>query len=100
MERSILALTVALRCVGANLPNPEDPTDYGVDVTYPIHYYIKEPTHFKKRYDAFIQGCYDKWDKKDCDRSERDRLEMNRLQPPNEHNYTSIGFKKVNGCKS
>jgi hypothetical protein len=26
----------------SDLPNPEDPSNYGVDVSYPIHHYIKE----------------------------------------------------------
>jgi hypothetical protein len=74
----------------ANLPNPDDPTDYGVDVTFPIHHYITErDSFFAKRYGDYITGCYRKWGSKiECDTCERARLEMSVLQPASEHNYT------------
>jgi hypothetical protein len=80
--------------------NPLDPTDYGVDVTSPIHYGIDRKTYFGKRYEALMQGCY-KWASKvACDATESARLEMNREQPSNQINYTEIGFKKIRAPKA
>jgi hypothetical protein len=84
-----------VRPVESNLPNPKDPYDYGVDVSFPIHHYIQENTHFKHQYEKFISGCYKMWSKEECDKEERFRLEMSREQPAAEHNYTQIGFKKA-----
>lgn len=71
------------------------PTDYGVDVSFPIHGYIKKDTIFKRRYEASMAGCYAKYSQRECDGNERARIEMNREQPKTQHNYTEIGFKKL-----
>lgn len=71
------------------------PKDYGVDVSFPIFYRLKEDTIFKQRYDKIIQGCYELYPKRDCDSNEDARLEMNRNQPRVQHNYTEMGFKKM-----
>jgi hypothetical protein len=79
--------------------NPEvdidNPYDYGVDVTFPIHRSIKSNSYFGKRYNRNIKGCYEKFSKRECDANERARLEMNLEQPATQYNYTELGFKKV-----
>ncbi|KAJ1441573.1 hypothetical protein B484DRAFT_304358, partial [Ochromonadaceae sp. CCMP2298] len=74
-----------------------EPADYGVDVSFPIHYYLdaKKAPVGKLRYEKMMQGCYDIYSKRECDATERARLQMNRDQPPHQHNYTDIGFKKL-----
>ena len=70
---------------------------YGVDVSFPIHHYLdksKSP-FFAKRYSDMMKGCYTKYSQRECDATERARLEMNKNQPATQHNYTDIGFKKL-----
>jgi len=80
----------------------DDPmNEYGVDVSYPIHYGLnlksENPVirHFAERYDKMIKGCYEKYSFRECDANERARLEMSREQPSTQVNYTEIGFKKT-----
>lgn len=51
----------------------------------------------QSNYDEFLQGCRDyngrKW--KRCDNSEKERIEMNLVQPSGMQNYTELGFKKI-----
>lgn len=75
--------------------NPSDPSDYGVDVSYPIHHYQSGNTIFKSRYEQSMAGCYKQSSQRQCDGNELARLEMNRNQPKTQHNYTEIGFKKM-----
>eukprot|EP01036_Dinobryon_divergens_P025323 gene25323-33854_t len=76
--------------VSANL------SEYGVDVSYPIHHFLDEKVspYFKKRYESLMEGCYKLYSKRECDATERARLEMNLAQPKTEHNYTKVGFLK------
>lgn len=76
---------------------PTDPNDYGVDISFPIHHYIdksKSPIGHK-RYADMMRGCYTKFSPRECDATERARMEMNKDQPSSQHNYTDIGFKKM-----
>jgi prolyl 4-hydroxylase len=80
-----------------------DPTDYGVDVSFPMHHPIKgnlqsiNPVKkmFAERYEEHINGCYKKFSFRECDANERARFEMSIDQPSHQHNYTDIGFKKM-----
>ena len=78
----------------ANDETNNDPYNYGVDVTYPVHHYIEQDSFFKQRYEKIIQGCYDKFSQRLCSATEGARLEMNRNQPSQHYNYTEVGFKK------
>jgi hypothetical protein len=51
--------------------------------------------YFKKRYESLMDGCYKYYSQRECDATERARLEMNLAQPKTEHNYTEVGFKKI-----
>lgn len=75
-------------------PN-KDPYDYGVDVTFPIHHYIKKPGFFKDRYEKWMADCYKAYSQRECDATERARLEMCMDQPKQHFNYTETGFKKM-----
>ena len=70
--------------------------EYGVDVSFPIHGYIKDKTSvFYKRYQETMAGCYNAYSQAACDATEHARIAMNREQPKSQHNYTEIGFKKT-----
>jgi hypothetical protein len=73
------------------------PTKYGVDVSFPIHHYIDASRFplYASHYQDFIEGCYKYGSKRECDSTEFGRLEMNKEQPANQHNYTEIGFAKT-----
>ena len=75
--------------------NPDDPSDYGVDVSFPMHHRIGPETFFGKRYHDSIKGCYDKFSRQECDANEDARVEMNKQQPASQYNYTELGFKKT-----
>lgn len=88
-----------------------DNPDYGVDVSFPIHYPWlgddasvsatgKEHGDRKiKMYHGYITGCQNYYEPKDkahaCIHNENDRLALNRDQPKIMTNYTDIGFKKI-----
>eukprot|EP01035_Chromulina_nebulosa_P020376 gene20376-26445_t len=76
-----------------------DPSDYGVDVSYPIHHYLDRNSFFGKRYYDIMKGCWDKFSRSECEANERARIEMNFDQPRTQHNYTDIGFKKIKAPK-
>eukprot|EP01031_Cornospumella_fuschlensis_P032222 gene32222-38973_t len=78
------------------------PSEYGVDVSFPIHHYIDRSKHpyFAAAYQHFIEGCYKDASKRECDANEHARLEMNFDQPAKQHNYTEVGFKKITVPKS
>jgi len=71
--------------------------DYGVDVSFPIHYStFREPNNVHaQRYRKTMDGCYKAFGRHECDATERARIDMNRNQPRTQHNYTEIGFKKT-----
>mmetsp|Transcript_30411 Transcript_30411/g.67256 ORF Transcript_30411/g.67256 Transcript_30411/m.67256 type:complete len:563 (-) Transcript_30411:223-1911(-) len=103
-SRTVLAICLLLHfedhyvlAGGDNAAAAAEPADYGVDVSFPIHYYLdaKKAPVGKLRYEKMMQGCYDIYSKRECDATERARLQMNRDQPPHQHNYTDIGFKKL-----
>ncbi len=56
-----------------------DPSDYGVDVSYPIQHYIngEKYPYFRKVYDDRIQGCFKLYSKSECEQTENVRLKMN-----------------------
>ena len=71
-------------------------SDYGVDVSFPIHRYIKDKSSvFYERYQKTMAGCYEAYSKRECDATELARMEMNLEQPRAQHNYTELGFKKI-----
>jgi len=97
-----------------------DLSEYGVDVSYPIHHYLDgkgEPNsqlkladsysckfqllsqlvspYFKSHYEKLMDGCYKYYSKRECDATERARLEMSLSQPKTQHNYTKVGFQKT-----
>lgn len=78
--------------------NPE----YGVDVSFPMHHRDHHYDEAKKNgltetYSSYINGCktYYKNEAAKCERSEDDRLDMCRNQPPSMQNYTLLGFQKT-----
>jgi hypothetical protein len=71
-----------------------------VDVSFPIHHKLSKNTIFKRRYDHFINGCYEKYSQPECDGTENARIAMNLDQPMHQWNYTEIGFKKLRVPKS
>jgi prolyl 4-hydroxylase len=73
----------------------KDLNDYGVDVTYPIHRFLQADSYYGKRYQELIQGCWTRFTKKECEKTERDRMERNYDQPQSQHNYTRVGSKKI-----
>jgi len=68
--------------------------DYGVDVTYPIHWGIDKNSWAGKRYEEFMEGCTAMYSHKECWDTERARLKMSRDQTASQHNYTELGFKR------
>jgi len=104
--------------------DPEAPTSYGVDVSFPMHlaevsenypwlphnidHSIPVPNEHlgkpiqplgdrKKFYKEFMDGCHKYYGKKagSCDQVERDRISMSLRQPQSMTNYTDIGFAKI-----
>lgn len=75
----------------------KSPPEYGVDCSYPIHYGIdkKKCPQWYENYQRVMKGCYAYYSKEECDSNEADRLRMNLEQPRSQHNYTTIGFKKI-----
>ena len=83
-------------------------SSYGVDVSFPIHHnFLTSATSVEmtstfghdriKLYSEFFSGCLNAYKDKGylCHHNEEQRLELNRMQPPQMTNYTSIGFKKT-----
>jgi len=76
---------------------PHNESDYGVDFSFPIHHYLdrkKAPIGYQ-RYENLMKGCYKKYSPRECDATERARIDMNMEQPRTQHNYTELGFKKL-----
>lgn len=74
--------------------NDHNNDNYGVDVSFPIHHWLHPTAPHRKRYDEMINGCYKKYSERECVATERARLAMSKDQPPTQHNYTEVGFKK------
>ena len=54
----------------------------------------------KKKYDDYIQGCVDFYDKKNgkgdrCTQTEYERIKMTARQPQGVYNYTKLGYTKI-----
>lgn len=76
--------------------HPEkDGDNYGVDVTTPIHHYLDENSQYGKIYNDFMEGCYAKYSRRECDMTEEQRIAMNLNQPRMQYNYTETGFLKM-----
>lgn len=85
--------------------------NYGVDCSFPIHHhFLTESANLEttktvfgnermKVYSEFFSGClkaYGQMDKAHlCHEHERNRMEMNRMQPSKMTNHTVEGFKKT-----
>jgi len=50
-------------------------------------------------YEDLMTGCREKYRGGACDNTERDRVAMNKRQPPGMQNYTEMGFKKIKAPK-
>lgn len=72
-----------------------DPSNYGVDHSFPIHNYLNKNNPYEKSYRTMLKGCYSLYSRRECESTEEDRIFMNRDQPRTQHNYTEVGFKKV-----
>eukprot|EP01038_Epipyxis_sp_PR26KG_P008652 gene8652-11695_t len=72
-------------------------SDYGVDVTFPIHHRLNKYSnpYYYKRYTDLMEGCYRRYSWSDCYGTEDERIAMNLAQPSTQHNYTKLGFKKL-----
>lgn len=75
--------------------NGADINSYGVDTTFPVHHKLPDGSTFAARYSEFLTGCYEAFSILECDVTEAKRIETNLLQPPLQHNYTTIGFQKA-----
>jgi prolyl 4-hydroxylase len=103
----------------------EEPANYGVDVSWPMHHNVISdnypwlphnadpennpiPDEYKDMeiqtmgnrndfYDNFLEGCRQNYPKYKhaCDNTERDRIAMGLRQPESMTNYTDVGFKKI-----
>jgi hypothetical protein len=103
---------------------PDDPVEYGVDVSFPIHHgkistnypwlpHNIDPQHQTPReyqdmpaqplgdretfYDDFLKSCVKHFGKRGqrCISSENDRVAMSLRQPQSMQNYTATGFTKI-----
>ena len=52
-------------------------------------------TSTNSRYLEFMEGCYTKYDRTSCDKSENERITINSRQPSYMTNYTAAGYAKV-----
>ena len=77
---------------------------YGVDTSWPIHYQIltDASNHLfgddkTELYNEYIKGCQEKYPHiaQQCIQNENERFRLNRNQPKQMTNYTSVGYKKV-----
>ncbi|KAJ1454435.1 hypothetical protein M885DRAFT_566188 [Pelagophyceae sp. CCMP2097] len=72
-------------------------TGYGVDVSFPMHGPIPPNLPGAQRYDDFLAGCAAKFGMR---ATEDVRIEMNRLQPARQRNFTENGFTKLRAPES
>ena len=121
MKASAICLILAQLCKGIAGDNEE--VSYGVDVSFPMHRSkvsnnyawlphnidpANNPTpkeyqdmqiqwlgNVQERYNNRMKGCYNRYNKRACDRSEEDRVAMSLRQPKAMQNYTEMGFKKI-----
>lgn len=87
----VLALTVC--SLGRTLSEEEkdaeitdlNPSGYGVDVSFAMqHSKLRDGPLGDKQaeYETYMDGCRERYESYDCERSEYERLEMNLKQPP------------------
>lgn len=77
--------------------------EYGVDASFPMHnrdrYYSEKQKNdaLSESYSPYMNGCkkYYKEEAKKCERSDDDRMDVCRNQPPVMQNYTLLGFQKT-----
>jgi len=78
--------------------------EYGVDTSWPIHYQSLTDASNQlfgndknELYDQYIKGCQVKYPHiaQQCIHNEHERFRLNRNQPKQMTNYTSVGFRKV-----
>jgi len=93
---SIFFFLQAISLWSKHTVDPEQPSDYhyGVDYSFPMQRYQTRDNFFKARYDKWMSECYAAYSQRECDATERARLEMSLTQPPHHVNFTKIGFKK------
>eukprot|EP01039_Chlorochromonas_danica_P005605 gene5605-6172_t len=98
---ALLAVLEVFVIVNGEVDLTADPPIYGVDCTYPIHWGIdkKQCPYFYDKYNQIMAGCAKLYSKEECDTNERGRLEMSREQAATQHNYTTLGFKKIRAPK-
>lgn len=70
-------------------------SQYGVDVSFPIHKKLPSDSFAGQRYEKMMSSCYKTYSQRECDETENQRIQMNLDQPPSQHNYTQLGFAKV-----
>ena len=94
---TLIHLIVLFAPLGKSVVASSQPIQYGVDYTSPIHHYLDKKTNpqYAQFYEDMISGCYKTFSKRECDATERARMDMNLRQPAEQHNYTQIGFKKM-----
>jgi len=125
LRMHILAVTFLLSLLVVSIRSEDEPVEYGVDVSSPVHRYKisnnypwlphnvdpkNNPTppeyegmpiqwlgNKQEEYDKMIAGCSKLYPKpkRICLQSELDRVDMGLRQPSSMQNYTDLGFKKI-----
>ena len=102
MPRVTAALLLCVACARAHdidgQPDEEDAKaemQYGVDVSYPIHHGLESGTFQWERWHRSMEHCAKRYSKGSCDANERSRMQLNRVQPPLQRNYTELGYAKL-----
>ena len=102
MPRVTAALLLCVACARAHdidgQPDEEDAKaemHYGVDVSYPIHHGLESGTFQWERWHRSMEHCAKRYSKGSCDANERSRMQLNRVQPPLQRNYTELGYAKL-----
>ena len=98
--RAVLLLCVAIARAHDidGQPDEEDAKaemQYGVDISYPIHHGLESGTFQWDRWHTSMEHCAKKYSKGSCDANERSRMQLNRVQPPLQKNYTELGYAKL-----
>lgn len=97
----VFFLAVAASLLQAHGIYAEEQEVYGVDHSFAVHHGIFDSSALGKertqKYDDYMQGCRDMYEKKGniCDETERERLVMSVRQPQSMVNYTDAGYKKI-----
>jgi len=73
----------------------------GVDYSWPMHHHdirhanSAEREQVAHRYSQFTKGCSFYYTEQECSTSDRERMNMNFMQPKSMQNYTTAGYAKV-----